>query len=175
MIIDIDKLIHELSEDVAYTMLNKFIVTHKEYEDFLNLAGEDLDRYIHKLKGSSGNLKMISLYELCVSYYENQNKNEIVSKIKKEMPLTFDKINEILKNQKSNNKTVDIIELNSLLDKLILDLDEYTYIEDSRFKLITNSLKGTVSDKMIENLEKNFIKGDYDSLKNITETIRNLV
>ena len=175
MIIDIDKLIHVLGEDVAYTMLNKFVVTHENYENSLKLTGEDLDKYIHKLKGSSGNLKMISLYELCVSYYENENKSEIVNKINKEIKITFDKINEILKNQKSNNETVDSSELNILLDKFIIDLDEYNYIEDSKFKVIANSLRGVVSDKMIGNLEKNFIKGDYDSLKTITETIRSLV
>jgi len=175
MNIDINKLLEELGETSTYSLLNKFLITYKDYKNHLRIDNEDLDKYIHKLKGSSGNLKINSVHELCIDFPKNENKSEVLDNLIKKIEDSFLEIKTILKDEKTNNEKLDPNKIGNALDELIFDLNEFNYIEDSRVKVILNSLDGIISNKIIDNLEKEFANGNYEKSTILCQTIRSLI
>ena len=90
----------DLDKETAYMLIEKFYDKYKNIEeDLQNQSIEDIDKYIHSLKGASGNLRAYELFELVNEIYArkeyeklkliiektkklcNYIKNEIISKL----------------------------------------------------------------------------------------------
>ena len=78
-----NELIIKYEEDTAKKLLKSFLNENKDFKDKINIINSDSFRsYIHKLKGTSSNLGINNLFQLCKKIEDTDNKEDINKLIK---------------------------------------------------------------------------------------------
>ncbi len=95
---DLKKLNETLGdEDMVIDLLKLFANKYTNYENELKMIEDNddaLEKYVHKLKGASGNLKISNIFELCQSYLnDKEDKEYLINKIKDSLAKTIEEIN----------------------------------------------------------------------------------
>jgi len=84
-------------EDMVIDLLKLFANKYTNYENELKMIEDNddaLEKYVHKLKGASGNLKINNIFELCQSYLnDKEDKEYLINKIKDNLAKTIEEIN----------------------------------------------------------------------------------
>lgn len=162
--IPIDKLSKELNLDdqAVYSLLQTFVLNNADFKQKikdLDFDSKEFKSIIHKLKGSSGNLKINEIYDLCVDI-ENTNYEfrafplglleEKLKELINEIEL---KITPLIKKQRLDKES-----LIRHINDLIYDLEEFKFIKQQRFRILFDSLEDLVSKEILNDLK--------DSVKN---------
>lgn len=176
-LIDFDTLQNELGKKLAFQLLNNFYLTYQNFNNFLSIDNNDLYAYVHKLKGASGNLKIKKIFEYCLEI-ESTPKNEI--QLEKLVSILNEVLQEISTNKEYfdvNNESISKDQLKKSIEELLVDIDEYNYIDEEKIEIILNSLKShtDISDEEIEEFKLIFAQGDYSKLREITLKFQELI
>ncbi len=161
------------------TILNILEVFKKQYENFnkeiKEINDDDFKSYIHKLKGSSGNLGLHSIYNLCLNIEICKNEDEkekyLISLIEK-MKELFEMIDEKLSNINIVD-TYDETEIELVVEELIYDLDNYNYVEEIRMKKLVNSLKNNYDKAYLDKILKSYHESDNKTCSKLLLNLSN--
>ncbi len=91
----------EIKEEEIFVLLDKFSQNYKDFEKRIldeKITSKEFYSYIHKLKGSSTNLKISLLYNLCIEIEECQD-NKKLEKLKIELINSLNQIIEKIRQQ----------------------------------------------------------------------------
>jgi len=174
--IDIQLLQNELELDLRST--------YKYYEAFKNTYSKELinlqnnrnslefvSTFVHKLKGSAGNLKINSLYTLCCDVEENNFEEQLVSTLFVELKHIVKqidlKISPLFYNKKKEQKDF-IVLLNDILSKL----DSFEFIDDELFEDFLNILTDKVTEQEHMKITELFSLNENEELINILQDLK---
>ncbi len=178
--IDFDRLMNTLSFDFeqAISLVKKYYRNYYDIEsklDRLKLDSEEFKTYLHKLKGVSGNIQALKVYDICVSI-ENTKllsfKEQLVVKLKIQMRKILESIK---KNNITNTKhkeNFNIKDTLKIIDEIIKDIDEDSFIKTSRVEQLLNLLKNKVDKIVLEKIEISFSNYEYKELNNYLNEIK---
>lgn len=176
--IDIYKFQNELNLDMdgTYSYYDKFKKDYqKEINNFIKNKHNQkyLEKFVHKLKGTAGNLKINILYKRCIEIEKNDFADGCVEKLEMELRFILDeidtKISSILNN---NNKKIVKEDLNELLDKIIKKLDAYELIEDEVIDQLLSLLESRLPKEEIDHLSQLFILNETEQLVDIFNSLQ---
>jgi PAS domain S-box-containing protein len=177
--IKLDDIVSQFGDDrhSVYSMYTKFANEYKNIDKTLKDIknnSQEYEKYIHKLKGVSGNLKIEEVYNLSRKIYDD-GKNELIDEL---IESTKNISQEIEKNispllENINEKTIEISkdELKEKITTLSQDLENYEYIKQSRVDEILTLLKNKIKDDKLTTLEYYFKEEDNEMLVESFEEI----
>jgi signal transduction histidine kinase/ABC-type nitrate/sulfonate/bicarbonate transport system substrate-binding protein/DNA-binding NarL/FixJ family response regulator len=182
--IDIDALLEFVSNrDSAYRLLVDFANIYQNFEDdleLLSISSNDFKEYIHRLKGSSGNLKILKVYK---STLEIENSQDISSKIavlgrlKSELSKAIYEIDNNIKpliSSKERKKEFSKDEVEAILDRFIYDLDNFNFLDSNRVFELKNALSSYVDSSKLDKIERYFNDNLYEELTELLNSIKNI-
>lgn len=182
--INFKELMQNLSFDSnqALSLVIKYYKNYNNIEtilDDIDLSSEDFNRYLHKLKGVSGNIQAMKIYDICNSI-ENTKiiliKEQLLAKLKVEMRMILQSIKtNIINKPKIDNLRYNDKEILKIINEIIKDLKEDNFIRSSRIEQLVEVLNSLVDEDIIKNIETYFSNYDYseliDSLSKIKKEI----
>jgi len=144
-------------------------LTHKRTSD-------EMKNFIHKLKGTSGNLKMNSVHALCIKLEENLNDDALFKKLFLELEYVFKEIEEkIIPLTKLKVQTITAQELQESIDSAVLKLKSYELVTNDEIDKIILGLEDKISKESLKSVQKYYINNETEMLckllKNIKEDI----
>ena len=177
--INISKLQNELEldDDGVYVFYDKFKKYYKtELLDFIQNKNsiEYIKTFIHKLKGASGNLKIDSLYNLCLDIEKNNFDNKLLEILESQLQHILyeidNKISPLIIKQENELITEDIF---VFIDKIIEKLDNYELIEEDVIEQFIYSLKKNhISEEKIDDIFTLFSSNETERLVHILQDIK---
>ncbi len=177
--IHINELKDELDLEIEdiYSLLIRF---SQEYGDFkkvvdnFDIKSNDFKKLIHKIKGSSSNLKLQEIYKLCLEIEKNNDIEQLVINLIICIENTCEEIDTKIK-PLVNPEIYKGEELLKHIDFIIKDLEEYNFINTSRTDILINSIKDLYNQEFIDNLEKLFRESSNEKLIVILKDIKKLL
>jgi PAS domain S-box-containing protein len=163
-----------------YSMLRDFYKSYKNFEVEISSCQIGEKKYkslIHKLKGVSGNLQMRDLFLKSKVAENSENYEDLKSlllSLKSLLNEIEEKINPILENSFANSQ-ISLKELLKLIDDLMIDIEDFNFIESDRVENILYGLKGKIEEtelKKIETLFDNFV---YDELFELLKDVKSKI
>ncbi len=178
--IDFKRLMSTLSFDFeqAISLVKKYYRNYNDVESKLNkleLDSEEFKRYLHKLKGVSGNIQALKIYDICTSIEKNKPlslKEQLIVKLKIEMRRILESIKNNNIHNTKNNKKSDIKDTIKIIDEIIKDLNEDSFIKTSRIEKLLNVIEDKVDKKTLEKIEISFSNYEYKELNNYLNKIK---
>ena len=170
--IDLNSVIDNFSGDIQNVLLlyKKF---KSDYQDIdlklkeLNRASKEFNQYIHKLKGVSGNLQIIEVFNLAKEIHDNQ-KDEFLDQLiitTKEICSDIQSfILPILVSFNSSKDTISDDDFEKMIEDIIEDLEEYNPIKNTTIESLLSNLKDRVDLELIDSLQKGFDESDNEML-----------
>ncbi len=170
------KIVKYLQSDIQkiYILLENFRDNYKSFDkDTQNISQKELKKYIHKLKGISGNLQLDEIYELTLNI-ENLEAKDISNSLKK-LSLKLNTINQEIQTKISpllnkKDSILDEKEKIDLINSLINDIDEFNYIDSKRIEVLLKLLDDKDT-QIKEDIKNSFYKNNYDSLKELLKKL----
>ncbi len=146
-----------------------------EVEKIESLTSDEFKKFVHKLKGASGNLQINDLHNLCVeienSNYTDDSQVELKRGLNRVCQNIENEIIPLIEELDSSSET-PLAETLHILNNTIDKLENMEYIAGNEIDNLTTSLKGRVADEQIETIESLFSKGDDDSLQEFLEHLQ---
>ncbi len=182
--IDFEKLMETLSFDnkVALSLIKKYYKNYSNIESQLkvfSLKSDDFDSFIHKLKGVSGNIQAMKVYEICSKIEKTNDISkvfELLNSLKKEMKNIFESIEiNILKKKNEDKSNHSNKEINKIIEELIKDVNEDSFIKSIRIEELINSLQNKITDELLVKIENSFSNYEYEDLVKDLENIQNML
>jgi CheY-like chemotaxis protein len=178
--IDFKRLMHTLSFDFeqAISLVKKYYRNYNDVEsklDMLELDSEEFKRYLHKLKGVSGNIQALKIHDICTSIEKNKSfylKEQLIVKLKIEMRRILESIKNNNIHDIKNNKKSDTKDTLKTIDAIIKDLNEDSFIKTSRVERVLNILEDKVDKETLDKIEISFSNYDYNKLNNYLNKIK---
>jgi len=170
----------DIKEEEIFILLDKFSQSYKNFED--KLSSEKLDSkefyaYIHKLKGSSANLKINSLYNLCVEIEESQD-NKKLEELKEKLTISLNQIIEKIEEQiipLIKKDFLDKEKLKSHILCLIDDIEDFRFINHNRYKTVFDNVDDYNNKNLVDKIKESINPQDKESLvyhlKNLYENL----
>lgn len=175
--IDINGFISENSfdEQEAFTLYKVFVQNFADVAiklQTLKSNSKEFKELIHKLKGTTGNLKITKVHQLCKDIEKNDKKDELLKNLISSLNFTFEKINrDIIPKIETKDQFLDGKALFEFLEKLIEDLEDFRFIDDNQIKTFFSSISKYTTKEEIENLNKYFDNDDNDKIVEMIKTI----
>lgn len=174
--INFENLKNELGEKSAVQLLDNFYYSYESFSEKLN-DNDEVKKYVHKLKGAAGNLKIDRIFNLCKEIESASDYSNLLIDLK---GLLKNVLEEIKKNKQFfliNDSTLSYDGLKSAIDNLLVDIEEFNYIEDDDIEIIINSLieHVKIENSLIAEFKTVFSQGDYDKLKQTVSKIKELI
>lgn len=175
--IGFEALKEELGEKLTFQLLNNFLLTYENFNSSLNFDNKNLYAYIHKLKGAAGNLKINNIFKYCL---EIENNPKDINELENLKSLLDEVLKEISKNKiyfDVNNNFLSKDDLKNAISELLVDIEDFNYIDDEKIDVIINSLKEHTSaqNSELEEFKLIFAQGDYSKLNDITKKFQKLI
>lgn len=156
-------------ESEIFNMLNVFYHEYNSSKNIfkdINVKSKDFKALVHKIKGTSANLKLQLINKLCLEI-EKQNEIDVLERLLSELTSAIN--NTCLEIKKEVLPHIEVKELNiddlkKHIEELILDLNEYNFIDETRFTILTSSLKNKVNQSFIDEIEKLIDESNNDKL-----------
>lgn len=180
--IDLNKISEFLSvekEDLVRMFL-KYYDSYKNINIELNSLDTDskeFEMYIHKLKGVSGNLHIIDIYNMC-SLIENTKKTKKTEEMIKQLSSKMQEVLKLIDTQiRPLGKPEKIIkveksELIQIIDSLIYDIDNFNFIKKNRVDTVSNYFEKEAESILLKELIDSFDQNDYKNIKKILIQLR---
>lgn len=164
-----------LEKEQLFFMLNNYAKNYAAFESHISemeIDSPEYKRYIHKLKGISGNLQMKEVYSLASQIEEDkitdgqllsrlkEENNRIISSIKKNIsPL-------IVETSLTKEETFEEIE------KLIEDIESFNFIKPERIDTLCRSLTSFTDEKKRHKITDYFHSNEYEKLEELLVWIK---
>lgn len=166
---------NNFSKEDSYVYYKMFFNMYKEFEENISKLDFDSKEFkdaIHKLKGTSGNLKITQVHNLCKEIEKSSNKEELVKQLIKTINYINENINLYIIPQIKETQILSEEELKKNITLLIEDYSDYCYVDDKRIEILSESLKNKISEKSI-NLLNEYHKNNNNEeiIKLLKETI----
>ncbi|MDD2698877.1 MAG: PAS domain S-box protein [Arcobacteraceae bacterium] len=176
--IDIESLFNDLQTDVQtiYTTYEKF---NQKYQDTLSIFnlpydGVEFKEYIHKLKGVSGNLRIKKVYILANKINARDFTHNDVEQLKRELEKVCRDIETIISPlvEHQTMEPISSSQLDNMIQKVILDVEEYNYIAQGEIELFLDTLRTNgIKDETIDLLKDSFSTLKREKLKQLLNTL----
>ena len=166
-----------IGQEDLLDMLESYYNSNKNSVDILQtieIDSKEFSDLIHKLKGSSGNFHLNSIYKLCVEIEKSLDVNasiqEYLEKLFVELDLTLESINGVL--LKESSEQIDDFELIKEIEILIVKTQDFSLITSSEVNQIIEHLPIGFNKELKEELSKVFKTKDYDKLEKVLTDIK---
>jgi len=160
--IDIEGLIYSLrqSKEDIYKLLYGFAQNYAQVDRFESVDDEAFARFVHKLKGTSGNLKIAKLYALTQAI-EQEERAEQKEQQKIELFNTLSEITQAIEEQLppalwQQSVAFDEEAYQELKASIINDLKEARFIERKRSQKLLGYLEEKLEPQALEEIKKLF-------------------
>jgi len=144
-------------DEEVHNMMHLF---YNEYNDFdgkfkdIKVGTPKFKALIHKLKGTSANLRIDTLNKICVKI-ESQEDSDKVTDLYNNLKSILSEVCSEIEADILPYIEINILDSNELkefIDTLIVDLNEYNFIEELRFKELIKSLENRLDSNEINEL-----------------------
>ena len=144
-------------DEEVHNMMHLF---YNEYNDFdgkfkdIKVGTPKFKALIHKLKGTSANLRIDTLNKICVKI-ESQEDSDKVTDLYNNLKSILSEVCSEIEADILPYIEINILDSNELkefIDTLIVDLNEYNFIEELRFKELIKSLENRLDSNQINEL-----------------------
>ncbi len=179
--INLNRLVEYLDMDIntVFSMLNNYKNTYSHFDEDiqkLHRESDEFKKYIHKLKGVSGNLEVNNVFDLTKQIeqtIELEKANILIEKLEKELKIVVVSIEENITPLVQNNINIlSKIEIVRHIDTIIFDIVNYNFIKPSRIEEICNHFKNKIDNSIIKLINEKFQSNQYEELKDILEDIK---
>lgn len=167
----------EIDIDDIIEMYSNFKDEFQKNIELLNLPSDskEFKNFIHKIKGSSGNLRIEFVFELSKKIYTSDFNEEDVTQLKAELNRVFLLIEkEII--SLNQNKTISIskVELDEMILTTIEKLKNYNIIKDRDIEKLLYNLQeyNCIDLETVENLKEYFLLMEYEKIINVLKNIK---
>jgi PAS domain S-box-containing protein len=169
--VDIEELLEDFEEmEDVFSILLMF---KKSYENIELLEIEDRDelkKFVHKLKGASGNIYIKKVYELAKSVEEEEFSKSSLEKLESELKKVCKDIGEkALKQKESKEVVLEYEKVESLIDDMLLKLEKSHLIKRDEYESLLDVLSSFIDKSEADLLRDMFENFGYD------EVIKSLV
>jgi len=173
--IDFDSLMDglEFESGTIESMLVRFAQIYRGFGDEmlqLEPASEAFSKAIHKLKGVSGNLKIIKVHQLTLAI-ERASIEEIEG-LRQELIEELDHVivsieETIVQSPGNDEKTQNMQEVQASIAKFIANIDASNFITSGEFDTFLDDLGDSIDKRQEDALRESFLNYNYDGLKEI--------
>ncbi|MFP4332297.1 MAG: ATP-binding protein [Campylobacterales bacterium] len=175
--VDIDAFVEDLDgdADVAYSILLKFKNSFKDSFILDINSADELRKFVHKLKGTSGNIRINSLYELAKKAEESSFSQESLEALEGELKRVCKELEDKLPTQQKDSSKKDIITYEktlSLIDEIVSKLADSRLVKQDRYEALLSALSFYLKENEVLSLREMFESFGYDELKDKLVTIR---
>ncbi|MFW5990163.1 MAG: response regulator, partial [Campylobacterales bacterium] len=175
--VDIDAFVEDLDgdADVAYSILLKFKNSFKDSFILDINSADELRKFVHKLKGTSGNIRINSLYELAKKAEESSFSQESLEALEGELKRVCKELEDKLPTQQKDSSKKDIITYKktlSLIDEIVSKLADSRLVKQDRYEALLSALSFYLKENEVLSLREMFESFGYDELKDKLVTIR---
>jgi PAS domain S-box-containing protein len=172
--IDFDSVLEMVNGEhsTLVAMYERFVREYSDIEKIQNLSrdSDEFVKYIHKLKGVSGNLKIDEVFKLA-SKINNEAKVELTDQLiettRKVCQNIQTQILPALNNTSEEFGEIEDDELKDMIYGIITDMKNYIFIKSSRVSNLLGALKARLDQEQIRSLQKGF--DDIDNERVIKE------
>lgn len=166
-----------LDENGIYLLIDKFANNNLDLIKVLptlDLESIQLKEIIHKLKGSSGNLKMNKIHNLCkdIELSDIQNRPKLIYQLVLELKNIIDNIKLNITPLIKKEKILKDEELKSLISEIIEILEDFRFLEDNKINLLKDSISNIVDESVMNDIQKNFDIGENEALVKILKGLK---
>ena len=148
----------------------------KSYENTELLKIEDRDelkKFVHKLKGASGNIYIKRVYELAKSAEEEGLSKEALEKLECELKKVCKDIGEKALKQQSKGEVLELEKLVSFIDSVVLELEKSHLIKRDEYESLLDALSSFIDEGEVDLLRDMFENFGYDELLKSLVLIKN--
>jgi PAS domain S-box-containing protein len=176
--IDIIGLQNDLSCD-THTIYGYYKNFYKNYINEIreslkyDKTSQEMKNFIHKLKGTSGNLKISTIYQLCVKYEEDISSETIFRKLFLELEYILKEIETKiipLTNLKIQNFTIQDIQ--DFISSVVEKLESYELVTYDDIDKIILGLEDKISRDNLEKIQKYYLDNETDLLCKLLKDIK---
>ncbi|MBN2825293.1 MAG: PAS domain S-box protein [Campylobacterales bacterium] len=175
--VDMVTLQHQLQierHDLYRLYENFYSHYYPQLHTFENLQSKELKAFVHKLKGSSGNLKIKPLYELCEEIEHSgitsvsiellqMRLEEMLQAIQREILPQIESVSSL---QKSRD------EVKVMLDEIVTKLENAHYLSRNTIVALSNNLQGVIDKDDNEAIVKYYDEFNDEKLEALLKSIQ---
>ncbi|ADG92025.1 multi-sensor hybrid histidine kinase [Arcobacter nitrofigilis DSM 7299] len=182
--INFRKLMEILSFDdkEALSLIKKYYKNYSNIESELevfSLKSDDFNSFIHRLKGVSGNIQAMKVYDICFEIEkisDAKKVSELISNLKNEMKKIFESIEvNILKKKNEEKSNHSNTQIDKMIEELIKDVNEDNFIKNSIVEELINSLRDKIEENLLEKVDNSFSNYEYENLIEDLKSIQNIL
>ncbi|MGB7402874.1 MAG: PAS domain S-box protein [Arcobacter sp.] len=182
--INFRKLMEILSfdEKEALSLIKKYYKNYSNIESQLEvfiLKSDDFNSFIHRLKGVSGNIQAMRVYDICFQIEQTNDVtklSEFINNLINEIKKIFESIEiNILKKKNEDKSNYSNKEINKIIEELIKDVNEDNFIKSSRVEELINFLRNKIEDGLLEKVDNSFSNYEYSDLVEDLKSIQNIL
>ncbi|WP_419768038.1 PAS domain S-box protein [Arcobacter sp.] len=182
--INFRKLMEILSFDdkEALSLIKKYYKNYSNIEsqlEIFSLKSDDFNSFIHKLKGVSGNIQAVKVYDICfeIEKVSDVTKvSELISNLKNEMKKIFESIEfNVLKKKNEDKLNHNNKQIDKMIEELINDVNEDNFIKNSIVEELINSLRDKIEENLLEKVDNSFSNYEYENLIEDLKSIQNIL
>jgi PAS domain S-box-containing protein len=180
--VNIEKL-HDLflNDAKILTLLKTFAITQKDFCDNLDktpIGSEPYKKMIHSLKGVSGSITALKIYQLCIDIEESNDhtySKRLISELCAELTALMSEIDRVvvLDSAPETTQSVTLSETLSLIDSTLAKLNSNQFItNEERNDLISMLQHHTDNTEMIKLIDKAIIVFDFKRASDLILTLK---
>lgn len=173
--VNIDKLLEKLDNDtnLAYKLLLNFVKQYEDCEkifDLLEVQSDEFIKYLHSLKGVSGNLMINDVYALSRTIYESEDldeKRRLTQTLSTKLTSVVNNIKRSISTINRTNSAIQIPkdQLINILDEFIIKLDSTFILSFEEMQNLINQLEYIIEKPKLKILQEYFDNLEYEKVK----------
>jgi HPt (histidine-containing phosphotransfer) domain-containing protein len=177
--IDLARVSENMMENDYQTIYPLYDMFKKRYEKFsekikgLDKNSKEFKEYIHSLKGTSGNLCIYKVHELCKKIEITDEPSILIDELSNELSHIIKEIsNNISPRIKVEQKELDKNEIIREFNDMIDSFEEAAFVSRSNFNQFISNISEDITDKQKEQLNKSFDIKEFESLSSLLKEIK---
>lgn len=146
--------------------------------DSLNPDSKEFDKFIHNLKGISGNLSLYNVFKCCNEIYRTndlEDKIKLLPNLKESLTVVLKAIDENISvkfKDSSDSSQYSVDELLGSIESIAKDVEVRRFIEQKRVDMLINQVKTLVDDTIAKELNGYLSNFDYKNADALMKKIK---
>eukprot|EP01022_Parablepharisma_sp_SALTPOND_P030789 TRINITY_DN7749_c0_g1_i1.p3 TRINITY_DN7749_c0_g1~~TRINITY_DN7749_c0_g1_i1.p3 ORF type:complete len:292 (+),score=44.88 TRINITY_DN7749_c0_g1_i1:42-878(+) len=164
--VDMGELLDDFDDDLE-DVFSILLMFKKNYEkvDLQNIEDRDeLKKFVHKLKGASGNIYIKRVHELAKKAEEDGLSKEALEKLESELKRVCKDIGEKALKQQSKGEVLELEKVESFMDDMLLKLEKSQLIKKEEYIALLDTLSSFIDESEVDLLRDMFENFGYDEL-----------
>lgn len=163
---------------IVSILLSTFARKYKNIENDINeeeCENDKFNRYIHSLKGESGNLSINNVYNIAKDINDSDDikiKKELLKPLKENMNVAINSIEKVIPKSETSNHTLIIDQIEEKINTFIDQFDKELLVSLEYSDEIITTLKDILIDEEREKLQVSIDNLDYVKVKDILQTLK---